>query len=153
MMLLIQRPQSPITMMRVLLHSITGEISLKATEPHQKQRLKKKLMKSRRFSDWMMKQPKLKKWRSCTKSMNQLFFVSIDLDHPEHIGDVSSFSFRSVRTFKKPLDRQCFEGVMINRSDADIKLNGKAEFHQPSEVRVVMTRQTEERTRRTPAGS
>ena len=86
-------------------------------------------------------------------SQKWAFSKHLATDHPEHIGDVSSFSFRSVRTFKKPLDRQCFEGVMINRSDADIKLNGKAEFHQPSEVRVVMTRQTEERTRRTPAGS
>ena len=64
----------------------------------------------------------------------------------EHADKPDFFEFKCIKTFKKPLDRQCFEGVMINRSMADIRLNSRAEFHQPSEVRVVTTRNSQETT-------
>ena len=60
--------------------------------------------------------------------------------HPDNASDHESYKYKCIKTFKKPLERQCYEGVMINRSMADIKLNSRAEFHQPSEVRVIMTR-------------
>ena len=64
--------------------------------------------------------------------------------HPDKSDSPDSFEFKCIKTFKKPLDRQCFEGVMINRSTADIRLNSKSEFHQPSEIRVITTRSSEE---------
>ena len=64
--------------------------------------------------------------------------------HPDSSTDSNAFEYQSVRTFKKPLERQCFEGIQINRSKADIRLNSKAEFHQPSELRMVITRNSEE---------
>ena len=73
--------------------------------------------------------------------------------HPDNIGDVSAFSFKSVKTFKKCLERQVYEGCMINRSDADIKMNSKAEWNQPSEIRVTFTRNTDERARTRSLGS
>ena len=53
----------------------------------------------------------------------------------------------TIETFSKVLDREVFEGVMINRSPANIKLNSKSEWNQPSEIRVVTTRHTDERVR------
>ena len=47
--------------------------------------------------------------------------------HPEKANDPGCFELKCIKTFKKPLDRQCYEGVMINRSTADIRLNSKAE--------------------------
>ena len=72
--------------------------------------------------------------------------------HPENPSDPDSYEFRCIKTFKKPLERQCYEGVLINHSKADIRLNSKAEFHQPSELRMIMTRNSEEtqRTAREP---
>ena len=66
--------------------------------------------------------------------------------HPDNANDPESYELKCIKTFKKPLDRQCFEGVMINRSTADIRLNSRAEFHQPSEIRVVTTRNSQETT-------
>ena len=64
--------------------------------------------------------------------------------HPENSRDHTTFEFQCIRTFQKPLERQCFEGVLINRSKADIRLNSRAEFHQPSEIRIVTTRNSQE---------
>ena len=64
--------------------------------------------------------------------------------HPDSPNDPNAFEFQCVKTFKKPLERQCFEGVLINRSKADIRLNSKAEFHQPSEIRMITTRNSQE---------
>ena len=66
--------------------------------------------------------------------------------HQNNVNDQSSFELKSIKTFQRPLDRQCYEGVMINRSNADIRLNSRAEFHQPSEIRMVTTRQSDETT-------
>ena len=41
--------------------------------------------------------------------------------HPEKANDPGCFEFRYIKTLKKPLDRQCYEGVMIDRSMADIR--------------------------------
>ena len=81
------------------------------------------------------------------------FAKHLSLYHPDKVGDVDAFSFKSVKTFKKCLERQVYEGCMINRSTADIKMNSKAEWHQPSEIRVTFTRATEERARTRSLGS
>ena len=75
------------------------------------------------------------------------FVKHLQLYHPDQIGNVEAFRFKSVKTFSKVLDREVFEGVMINRSPANIKLNSKSEWNQPSEIRVVTTRHTDERVR------
>ena len=70
-----------------------------------------------------------------------------------YAGEVGAFKFKAVKTFKKCLERQVFEGCSINRSNADIKMNSKAEWNQPSEIRVTFTRHTEERARTRSLGS
>ena len=54
-------------------------------------------------------------------------------------GDVTTFKFNVKSTHKSCLERQITEGCMIHNSEADIVLNGKSEFHQPSTTRVDMT--------------
>ena len=51
-----------------------------------------------------------------------------------------SFRMDVLKTFKLPLERQNFEGVRVKCSEADILMNSKNEFHQPSIVRVVAFR-------------
>ena len=46
------------------------------------------------------------------------------------------------KTFKKPLDRQIFEGVLIAENERrDHLLNSNAQFHAPAVARVRMTRE------------
>ena len=53
-----------------------------------------------------------------------------------HEGEKVEFSMQVVGTFQSCLERQVNEGVRIENSKADICMNSKAEFHQPSIVRV-----------------
>ena len=87
------------------------------------------------------------------EDLSNAFPKHLQVYHPNNIGDVSAFKFKVVKTFRKCLERQVYEGCMINRSIADIKLNSKSEWNQPSEVRVTFTRNTEERTRARSCGS
>ena len=48
------------------------------------------------------------------------------------------FSMKITGSFHDPLSRQVEEGVRINRSKADIKLNSKSEWHGPATVRLVV---------------
>ena len=47
-----------------------------------------------------------------------------------------AYSKKLIKCFRDPLTRQCNESVRIQRSDADILLNGKAEWHGPATVRL-----------------
>ena len=48
---------------------------------------------------------------------------------------------RVERTFKKNLDRQCYEGSMISNNRSDILMNSRNEFHGPAVPRVQVTRE------------
>ena len=52
-----------------------------------------------------------------------------------------TFSVRVLRTYKKPLDRQIAEAVLIHRSGADILLNRKDEWLPPVTYRLQATQQ------------
>ena len=47
--------------------------------------------------------------------------------HPEAVGQMDTCSVKVLRTFKKPLDRQIAEAVLIHRSGVDIVMNRKEE--------------------------
>ena len=65
----------------------------------------------------------------------------LNLYHPEKISDPSVFRMKVHKNFARSLDRQVFEGVLIHNSEADITMNSKAEFMQPSVTRVTTTRE------------
>ena len=66
-------------------------------------------------------------------------------EHPERQGDVAAFKFTVLKTYRKSLYRQVAKPVKIYGSQATIVLNSKAEWHQPSVERVVITRDLPER--------
>ena len=45
-----------------------------------------------------------------------------------------NFAKKVVRTFRDPLTRQCNESIRIQRCNADVLLNSKAEWHGPATV-------------------
>ena len=69
------------------------------------------------------------------------FAKHLQIHHPEHTGEPSSFTLKAERTFRKCLERQVSEGIEIANSDAEILLNSKSEFHQPAVTRIVTTRE------------
>ena len=73
-----------------------------------------------------------------TGNIKNAFAKHIAVHHPERKGDVTTFKFNVKSTHKSCLERQITEGCMIHNSEADIVLNGKSEFHQPSTTRVDM---------------
>ena len=74
-----------------------------------------------------------------TGNIKNAFAKHIAVHHPERKGDVTTFKFNVKSTHKSCLERQITEGCMIHNSEADIVLNGKSEFHQPSTTRVDTT--------------
>ena len=72
-------------------------------------------------------------------NLKNAFAKHISLYHPERKGDHKTFKFKVKSTHKTCVERQITEGVVIHNSEADIVLNGKSEFHQPSTRRVDMT--------------
>ena len=79
--------------------------------------------------------------------MSNAFTKHLSIYHPDRKEDISVFSMKSERVFKKCLERQVAEGVEIKNSTADILLNSKAEFHQPAVSRVTTTRDPQARGR------
>ena len=67
----------------------------------------------------------------------------------EHNGEKVNFKMVCLKSFPSAFMRQVNEGVRIANSKADICMNSKAEFHQPSIVRVttVLGNHNEEQTR------
>ena len=75
------------------------------------------------------------------------------IDHPDQQGDLEAFDIKVEKVFKKPLERQVMEGVMIAATEPDKLMNSKAEYLQPAVVRISATRelsdQEEPRRKRT----
>ena len=67
----------------------------------------------------------------------------IILEHQSKVGDPDTFDIKVKRVFKKCLDRQVMEGVMIGATELENRLNSRAEYLQPSVVRVGATRELE----------
>ena len=67
----------------------------------------------------------------------------------QHNGEKVNFKMVCLKSFPSAFMRQVNEGVRIANSKADICMNSKAEFHQPSIVRVttVLGNHNEEQTR------
>ena len=64
------------------------------------------------------------------------------MNHPERVKDISVFKMKVEKTFRKPLDRQIYEGVMIAENDRrDHLMNSNAQFHAPAVACVRMTRE------------
>ena len=66
--------------------------------------------------------------------------MHLQIHHPERVGDMSVFQIKVEQTFQKSLERQVFEGTLINNTKSDILLNSKSEFHQPAVTRTTTTR-------------
>ena len=65
--------------------------------------------------------------------------------HPETVGQEGCCSVKVVGTFKKPLDRQIAEAVLIHNSEADITMNRKEEWVPPVTYRVQPTQEPRQR--------
>ena len=74
-------------------------------------------------------------------NVSNAFAKHLQVHHPDREGDPSAFEFKVIRNFKKPLDRQVYEGVRINKDSSEILMNSKSEYHQPAETRVTTTRE------------
>ena len=75
------------------------------------------------------------------KDLNNAFAKHLNIFHPEAEGNKEAFNMKILQTFTKPLERKVSEAVLINNSKAAIKMNSKAEFHQPAVARVITTRE------------
>ena len=73
--------------------------------------------------------------------LKNAFAKHLDEKHRHRRGDPTAFSFKIVKTFKKPHERQISEGISIFNSTAKILMNGKSEWMQPAVQRVQMTRE------------
>ena len=78
------------------------------------------------------------------REMNNAFAKHLHLDHPEQAGNPDVFNIKVEKVYKKCLDRQVMEGVKISAMDPDQRLNSKAEYLQPSVVRIGATRELPE---------
>ena len=60
-----------------------------------------------------------------------------------HNGDREQVKFKVdvVRRFKRPLERQIWEGVEIHNAQANIQMNSKLDHYQPAVSRVIITNQ------------
>ena len=81
------------------------------------------------------------------RNLDNAFAKHLHIHHPEHVGDDSVFQFSLSAVSKSCLIRQITEGVLIHNSDADIQLNGKSEWHQPSTRRVEFSQEPRQRSR------
>ena len=69
------------------------------------------------------------------------FHKHLEIHHREKKGDLSVFKIKVEKTFMKCLDRQVYEGTLINSTASDICLNSKAEFHLPAVTRITTSRE------------
>ena len=53
------------------------------------------------------------------------------------MGDISHFSFKSVKFLTKNIERLAFVVIRLHNSDADIKIKSRSEFHQPAVPRAL----------------
>ena len=68
--------------------------------------------------------------------------MHLEIHHHEHQGDMSVFKCKVIGTYKRSLDRQVAEGVELERSEADLVLNSRAEFHGSAVPRVTVSHDT-----------
>ena len=54
------------------------------------------------------------------------------------------FKLSLVKKFKRPLERQVWEGVEIHKADVDIVMNSKLDHYQPAVGRMTIINQVEE---------
>ena len=80
------------------------------------------------------------------RNQSNAFAKHLALFHPEAQGDITNFTIKVVSTFKKPLERQKTEAVLIAESRGDHLMNSRAEHRQPAIHRVVRTREGEDLT-------
>ena len=73
--------------------------------------------------------------------LKNAFAKHLEDKHKNGRGDTTAFSFKVVKTYKKPHERQISEGVRISNSEADLLMNGKSEWMQPAVQRIQMTRE------------
>ena len=73
--------------------------------------------------------------------LTNAFAKHLHVHHPEREGDPATFEFKVVKNFRKPLERQVFEGIKINHDQSDILMNSKSEYHQPAATRVSTVRE------------
>ena len=76
-----------------------------------------------------------------TKNVKNAFAKHLRLHHPEQEGNVRAFNITLEKTFRKPAPRLVSEAVCIHTSKAEILMNSKSEWEQPTVERVVATRQ------------
>ena len=79
------------------------------------------------------------------KDTGNAFAKHLAEEDPERQGDVAAFKFTVLKTYRKSLYRHVAEAVKIYGSQATIVLNSKAEWHQPSIDRMMVTRDLPER--------
>jgi hypothetical protein len=79
------------------------------------------------------------------KDLKNAFAKHLMLHHPTEEGKPETFQFKLEKTFQKPAPRQVAEAVKIHNSKADLLLNSKAEWEQPSVDRVTVTREPRQR--------
>ena len=75
------------------------------------------------------------------KDSGNAFAKHLLIEHPDQQGNHEAFNIKVEKVFKKPLERQVTEGVMIAATDPEKLLNSKAEYLQPSVVRISASRE------------
>ena len=78
------------------------------------------------------------------KDEKNAFSKHLTLHHPEEEGNINAFKFALVELHNKPLPRLTSESCFIHHNKVDLPMNSKAEWHQPTVGRVVVTRELEE---------
>ena len=68
------------------------------------------------------------------------FAKHLAIHHPNEENYIMHFKFTLLETHKQPLMRQTSESCFIHNAKVDIQMNSKAEWHQPTVGRVVITR-------------
>ena len=78
------------------------------------------------------------------KDESNAFAKHLMIHHPMEEGNQAAFKFNLVETHSKPLPRLVSESCFIHKTEANIPMNSKAEWHQPMVARVVVTRELDD---------
>ena len=89
-----------------------------------------------------------------SEDLSNAFAKHLHVYHPINTGEVSAFKFKSVKTFsnKVPEETNIWR-MQHQQKPCWHKMNGKAEWNQPSKIRVTFTRNTDKRVRTRSLGS
>ena len=85
------------------------------------------------------------------KETTNAFAKHLEVFHPDRAGDKSVFKIKTEATFRKCVERQCHEGVMIESSKdkVDVLLNSKSEWHGSAVTRVTTERDGDDSSKTT----